>query len=38
MVNAENAAVKNNRINLLGAIYKVLTGSAADISKLQKRG
>ena len=38
MVNAENAAVKNNRINLLSAIYKVLTGSAADISKLQKRG
>ena len=38
MVNAENKAVKDNRLNLLGKINIVLTGSIADISKLQKRG
>lgn len=38
MVNAENPAVKNNRLNLLGKINTLLTGKIADISKLQKRG
>ena len=38
MVNAEDKAVKNNRLNLLSRINSILTGSIADISKLQKRG
>ena len=38
MVNAEKQTVKNNRLALLGKINIVLTGTIADIGKLQKRG
>lgn len=38
MVNAEDEKIRHNRINMLGRINGILTGTVADISKLQKRG
>ncbi|MDR0952648.1 MAG: glycine--tRNA ligase subunit beta [Elusimicrobiota bacterium] len=38
MVNADNIAVKNNRLALLKEINSTLTRIVADLSKLQKRG
>ena len=38
MVNVDNREVRLNRMRMLAKINDILTGSVADISKLQKRG